>query len=164
MNLLLFGFAFSLILCLNNPICPNAIFWAITVIIIDTLYCQSFWFFSHVCQKILEIVPFIAHFNSAAPVVLIEKIAWIRTSLDHCGPGSVSSGWRQAMSCMSMNSFFIFSETSTGKAPSIAQKHSINFFKFPAFASAVPLQGIGASNWNTNGPESNFLTGHIKTC
>jgi len=90
----------SSIICLFFVCGPFAIFFAIISVIIHSFNCQSWWFSTHIRQKIDKTIvtkPMVANFNTPLPIIFVSIVLWIVTTPFHICPTSICRATFHAM-------------------------------------------------------------------
>jgi len=72
---------------------PTTIRGLVMAVIVDTIKRFSFWRQSHVCKKVLKLVPTTANFNPLFAVMLKRGITWIVATLKHRCPSMINCGF-----------------------------------------------------------------------
>ena len=62
----------SSVFCLLRSICPNTVFGAVALIVVNSFNAKPFWTFSHICQEIFKVHPFSANSYPPATIILVR--------------------------------------------------------------------------------------------
>ncbi len=152
---------------------PSTVFGFVVPVVVDSVYGEFFSrTLSHIGQKVREILPSFADFNSATSIVRILMMVWSLTTGLHSAPTVVGSRSGSAMtSCgnpmfkIAPRSFFISCAT-TRHGNAFYEGLFVNRFGFSAFANTVPI-GLAVLSFRlgNNRPATESLTCQVlKIC